>query len=227
MNKNFDDYENYIYLGVCKTGTQTIQNIFDKNFKKNKINHHWCYWIDEKKKKIIHKIYYFNPIVKEYLDKIKNKFYILIIRNPIDRLKSCYNFCKENKWFNSDFNEYINYYKDQNKEINIYNECKKLDRKTVLLIEHSRSQFELFEVLNININDIKFILTTENINKDLNLFLFNIFNIKNENNIHYNKSKKFIKNNDTNNYLDEINILLKDEIYIYNLLLEKYKKIKE
>lgn len=220
--------KNYIYLCVCKTGCQTfiqeIKNKHKKNpsFNERRINHYWHYWQFDNS--LIHKIYYFNPETKEYLDKIKNKSYILVIRDPLKRFKSCYNFCSFNRWFKGNLKEYMNYYKETNKEINIFDKFKNLADKDKSLLEHSRGQFELFKLLKITIYDIKFILKTETINKDISLLLYNIFSAKKTKN-----PRGLILNRTTytqrllnkfDKYSDEINILLKDEFKIYNLLLE-------
>lgn len=214
VKKDFKN--NYVFLAICKTGFMSFTNILDSTFKSKTVNHFYKYWIVNNDT-IIHKIYYVKHDILNFLNQISNPKYIICVREPKKRLISSYNFCKVNNWTNLDFNEFLDL-KIKSNKINFNDDyCKLLEKKNILLLEHIRPQFECLSVLKINLNDLKYIIRTENLNSDISNFLFNEFKIKFEKNVHLNKSKKDKLNIDE--YKEKIDSLLSDEIKIYKQLV--------
>ncbi len=174
-NKNKKNSFEFIHIGKC--GGTTLLTEFENN--KIKFNH-------------IHlKKFKYNP----------KKKYVIVIRNPIKRFISAfywrmYRVCDkkdQEKRFKGEKQLLLKYKTINNYAENIYNDKGELNEDFILpkkYIHHivQDIHYYLGDFLEkVDVNNIKAILLTENLNSDLKTH----FNIQTNENIYYNKKKKY------------------------------------
>ena len=207
-----DNKLNIVWLCQCKTGFQTLSKVLRDNFESTAKTYGHYYKTWETDKYIIHKVNY-KGIHRDddvnIINNIKNPQYLIIIRNPIKRFLSCYNYCIKREWMDIDIEEYNSLYDSLNNNDSLSDTVKHkitAHGNYSLVDVHSRYQFEYLDIFNISIKDISYILRTEYLTSDIKKLFKSLFNIDYNDNIienvnsnyavkdfNYNKNNKTIE----------------------------------